>query len=164
MTWKASVLVIANVTAASDDLLDSLLKRAARGHTSFTLLVPASDASPRAQEAAAVTLARALERMRDAGLQADGRVGDPDPMIAAQETFDPRLHDEIVVSTLPSGASKWLQIDLPHRIGRLTGAPVTHVVARPPVVLPSGVAPPERARQGVLSPLRSLSWGAGRHA
>lgn len=164
MTWKTSVLVVANVTAGSDDLLGTLLARAAGTPTSFTLLVPASDPSPHAQAAAESTLTRALERMHDAGLEAEGRVGDPDPMIAVQEVFDPRRHDEIVVSTLPGGASKWLQIDLPHRIGRLTGAPVTHIVAQPPVILKTVAAAPSAGRQGVLTPLRILSWGASRHS
>jgi hypothetical protein len=35
--------------------------------------------------------------------------------------------DEIVVSTLPRHVSKWLKLDLPHRVGRATGKPVTHV-------------------------------------
>ena len=45
--------------------------------------------------------------------------------------WDPAKFDEIVVSTLPTGTSKWLQIDLPHRVERITGMPVEHVVASP---------------------------------
>jgi hypothetical protein len=37
--------------------------------------------------------------------------------------------DEIIVSTLPKHVSKWLKLDLPHRVERATGKPVTHVVA-----------------------------------
>jgi len=33
------------------------------------------------------------------------------------------------VSTLPGGISKWLKLDLPHRVERATGLPVTHVTA-----------------------------------
>ena len=40
-------------------------------------------------------------------------------------------YDEIVVSTLPTGASKWLQIDLPRSVQRITGVQVEHVVAAP---------------------------------
>jgi alkaline phosphatase len=33
------------------------------------------------------------------------------------------------VSTLPSRFSRWLQMDLPRRAGKITGVPVTHVEA-----------------------------------
>ena len=50
-------------------------------------------------------------------------------LAAAHQAWDPAKYDEIVVCTLPTGASKWLQVDLPHRLQKLTDAPVTHVVA-----------------------------------
>jgi hypothetical protein len=48
-------------------------------------------------------------------------------------------YDEVVVCTLPTGASKWLQVDLPHRVAKITDAPVMHVVAgeRAPVHVPA---------------------------
>jgi hypothetical protein len=48
-----------------------------------------------------------------------------------KETWDPGRFDEILVSTLPTGASRWLQIDLPHQVERMTGVQVTHVVGSP---------------------------------
>src|ERR671918_617611 len=45
----------------------------------------------------------ALERMRAAGLDnVDGRVGDPDPVVAVMEMWDPMKFDEVIVSTLPT--------------------------------------------------------------
>ena len=41
MTWKTSVLVVANQTADSDELVRALTGRTARGPTEFTLLLPA---------------------------------------------------------------------------------------------------------------------------
>jgi hypothetical protein len=161
MAWKSSVLVVANVTATSDELLGALLERTSRAAASFRLLIPVSDASPPALEAAEATLATALGRMRDAGLEVTGKVGDSDPVLAVQAEFDPRRYDEIVVSTLPSGASKWLQIDLPHRIERATAAPVSHVVSQPPVQIATVTAVATHEPQGVLTPLRVLSWGGG---
>ena len=57
-------------------------------------------------------------------------LGDVDPACAVIEVWDPRRWDEIVVSTLPTGTSRWLQIDLPHRIARAVDAPVSHVESR----------------------------------
>jgi hypothetical protein len=68
--------------------------------------------------------------MRAAGLEVDGSLArGADPLSAVHEAWDPAKYDEIVVCTLPTGVSKWLQVDLPHRVAKLTDAPVTHVVA-----------------------------------
>jgi hypothetical protein len=153
MTWKFSVLVIANVTAASDELLDTLRRRAESGACEFTLLVPATGGGRAGREAARAALESALERLRADGLEATGTVGDPDPVAAAHDVWDPRRFDEIVVATLPTGASRWLAVDLPHRLERLTGAPVLHVVAQPAAVPPRTEPAPEHEHYGVLAPL-----------
>jgi hypothetical protein len=103
----------------------------------------------------------ALERLREAGLEADGRAGHHDPVDAVTDVWDPKEYDEIVVSTLPGAASKWLQFDVPHRVARLTGVQVRHVLAsdrREPAHSPA----PEREAQGVLAPLNVLTWGGAR--
>lgn len=157
MDWKVSVLVVANVTAASDDLLAALRKRAAEGPAEFTLVMPASGGD---SASARRELERALERMRDAGLEVGGSVGDPDPVVAVHETWDPRRFDEVVVSTLPTGSSRWLQIDLPHRIERMTDVPVRHVVSKPPPEpRPTYSPPPKPEHTGLLTPLEALGWG-----
>jgi hypothetical protein len=134
MPWKAHVLVVANRTADSDELRDALCERAGRGSARFTLVVPATPPGPGdaagGREVARGQLERALERLRDAGLEAEGAVGDCDPVAAIADVWDPAEFDDIVVSTLPTGTSRWLAADLPRRIARLTGATVAHVVAR----------------------------------
>jgi GABA permease len=127
MAWHTEVLVIANQTAESDELLTALKERADSRPTAFTLLVPAG---PTGRDEAQARLDAALTRMREAGLEVAGRLShEADPFAAVQEAWDPREYDEIVVSTLPTGVSKWLQVDLPHRVAKLTDAPVAHVVA-----------------------------------
>ena len=42
MTWKRSVLVVANVTATSEQLLERAEARASESPSSFTLIVPAT--------------------------------------------------------------------------------------------------------------------------
>ena len=158
-TVHANVLVVAHITAISDELLGALRRRAEEGPARFTLLVPAQVAGREGREAARERLEAALERMRGAGLDADGQVGPPDPTAAVHAIWDPARFDEVVVSTLPTGASKWLRIDLPHRVERLTGVPVTHVVAEEPKQPPPGTRPPEHGEYGILSPLAPLTWG-----
>jgi hypothetical protein len=125
--WQTNVLVVANRTAASDELIETLRRRAERGPTRFTLLVPA-DPGHRAE--GQERLAGALERMRAAGLEVEGKLGvDSNPMFALCEEWDPARFDEIVISTFPSGVSHWMNLDLPQRVARFTDAPVEHVVA-----------------------------------
>lgn len=161
MTWKLSLLVVANRTADSDELLGELSRRAARGPVSVTLVVPPEGVGAEHREAAALKLAAALERMRAAGLQAEGRLGDVDPVAAVHEAWDPARYDEVVVSTLPTNASKWLMVDLPRRIERVTGVPVTHIVSTEKRRI-EGSPAREHSKHGVLSPLTVLTWGSSR--
>jgi hypothetical protein len=152
MAWEFSLLVVANVTASSDELLDALRERARQGACRFTLVMPASGAEARAR------LDDALGRMSEAGLErVEGVVGDPDPVVAVMDVWDPMKFDEIVVSTLPTGSSRWLGLDLPHRLEKLTAVPVRHVVSDPPPAAVATGPPPEHPeRYGVLSPLAAV--------
>ena len=128
MVWKLRVLVVANVTATSPELLEALKDRAARASVAFTLVVPATPFRG-GRAAAAEQVDEAVALMSELGLEVDGVIGDGDPMVAVVEEWDPNRYDEIIVSTLPTGVSKWLGADLPRRIERRTGALVTDVVA-----------------------------------
>jgi hypothetical protein len=124
------VLVLANRTADSPQLRDALLERRERGPITVTLLVPAAWEAQDPHggtESGRRRVRAALERLRDTGLEVQCRLGDPDPVVALREAWNPERYDEVIVSTLPSRFSKWLQIDLPHRAERITGVPVTHV-------------------------------------
>jgi hypothetical protein len=155
MTWKRSFLVVANVTATSDELIEALK---ARAPASFTLVIPATPFGG-GREAAEATLARALEQLRAAGLEAEGSVGNADPILAVTDVWDPKRYDEIVVSTLPMRFSKWLHAGLPERIGKLTDAPVTHIVSQPAKPEPE-LAPPPAHPDKAMGPLSVLAWGA----
>jgi hypothetical protein len=141
----AKILVVANRTAESVELLEALRERAGQGDAVFTLLVPATphgvawaaDMHSGSSEAEG-HMQNAVDRMRSAGLDVEtGKVGDPDPIAAVQDEVNFASYDEVVVSTLPGGISKWLKLDLPHRVERVTGLPTTHVVAQEAKV-PSG--------------------------
>lgn len=139
MSPSASILVVANRTADSPELIAALRSRAGHSPCRFTLLVPAvprgldwiadmkaaeSEARPRAVVGA--------HRMRLAGLEVeDAVVGDPDPLAAVGDALRAGSFDEVVVSTLPRGVSRWLRLSLPHRLRRMTDLPVLHLTAHP---------------------------------
>jgi hypothetical protein len=154
MTWKRSFLVVANVTATSDELIDALKERAP---ASFTLIIPATPFGG-GRQAAEQKLADALDQLRAAGVDAEGSVGNADPILAVTDAWDPKKYDEIIVSTLPMRFSKWLHAGLPERIGKLTDAPVTHIVSQPPKPEPE-VAPPPPHPDKAMGPLSVLAWG-----
>lgn len=110
-------------------LLDEIRARAGRSPCTFTLLVPRPYWDPDTDEAA-VTLELALPLLEEAaGGHVEGIIGDSDPFVAVQRAVAEGDFDEIVISTLPLRASRWLHRDLPHRVGAL-GLPVTVVTAR----------------------------------
>jgi hypothetical protein len=160
MTVHTKVLVVANVTAASDDLIDALQARAERGAVTFTLLMPAQQIGAAGRDAAQARVGEALEKWHAAGLEATGILGDADPVEAVQEAWDPRSYDEVIVSTLPGQTSKWVRADLPHRVARITDAQVTHVVARDRATVQG--EPPAPKEKATLGPLSVLSWGGRR--
>jgi hypothetical protein len=118
------VLVVANRTAATHRLLEAVRRRANEGPCEFTLLVP--DVTDR--KAADWTLETALRLMRQpARGKVDGLVGGPDPFESVQAAVRHGRFDEIIISTLPRRASKWLRRDLIRRVEGL-GLPVTAIV------------------------------------
>jgi hypothetical protein len=134
---KASVLVMANRTAESPELLEALKARAAEGECEFTLLVPATphgiawaaDMHAGGEEAEQHRKAF-IDELREEGLDVrEAKVGDPDPLAALQDECNATGYDEVIVSTLPLHVSKWLRIDLPRKARAATGLPVRHVVA-----------------------------------
>jgi hypothetical protein len=137
MAEKASVLVMANRTAESPELLEALKERAAQGDVEFTLVIPSTPhgiswaADMSAGEGEAEHHRQAfVDELREEGLDVkDARVGDPDPLAAAQDAVNMGDFDEVIVSTLPLKLSKWLKLDMPSKVRAATGLPVTHIVA-----------------------------------
>jgi hypothetical protein len=52
-------------------------------------------------------------------------------MDAVMDVLRDHTFDEVIVSTLPHGVSHWLRVDLPARVGRVSGLPVHHIVGAP---------------------------------
>jgi hypothetical protein len=86
-------------------------------------------------------LDQGLQRLRDAGAEVGGQVGDESPLKAIRACLSERKFDEIILSTLPSGVSRWLHQDLPSRIQRKFDLPVTHIVSSLPEMPRTFLAP-----------------------
>jgi hypothetical protein len=129
---EARVLVLANRTVDSPQLREALVARRERGPISVCLLVPAAweiQDPHGGVESGRRRINAALRNMRDDGLEVQCKLGDPDPVAALREAWDPERYDEVIVSTLPGRVSRWLQMDLPRRAQKITGVAVTHVEA-----------------------------------
>ena len=133
MDASTRLLVLANRTADSVELLRQLVARHGRGPIGVTMLVPAiwEVQDPHGgHESARRRLRTAQRHLQAEGIPVACRIGDPDPMTAFEREWAHHTYDEIIVSTLPSHLSRWLHIDLPQRIRvAAAGVPVTHVIA-----------------------------------
>ena len=80
-----------------------------------------------------------LEHLKGLGLKATGEVGYRDPVEAARDALRSHPADEIILSTLPTGISRWLGQDVPSRLKSAVSVPVVVVTAeRAPVETKSG--------------------------
>jgi len=138
------VLVLANETANSGELLDELRRIGADTTAKYFVVVPASpietgvaathgplDLAEATQQAAQQRLDYTLTTLRSDNLDADGALGDYRPLRAlanAVKEFNP---DQIVIATLPPEYSVWHRFDVVDRARAEFGVPVTHVVATP---------------------------------
>jgi hypothetical protein len=139
MPEKRRVLVVANQTAESEELLAALKARADQGQTEFTVLIPATPHglswaanmhADKGQAEAQLHKDAMVERLRSIGLDVkEAKVGDADALAAIQDEANFNDYDELIVSTLPLKISKWLRVDLPRKAEAATGLPVLHITA-----------------------------------
>ena len=129
------ILVVAHRTAATRLLLGEVRRRAQEGCT-FDLLVP--DLQEAESPEAALKLALPLlEEAVGGRVEAIVKEGN-DPWEALHRAVETGKYQEVIVSTLPLGLSRWLARDLPGRVRKL-GLPVTVVTApgQQPVIPPA---------------------------
>src|SRR3954464_6336207 len=120
-------LVVANQTVASDELLGVLKRKAEQEPRRFIVVAPQDDSNPDGDPHQ--RLAKTLEELEEAGLQAIGQVEHHDPYTAIQNALQFYAPDDIVISTFPETRSGWLRTDLIGRVETSTGKPVEHVVS-----------------------------------
>ena len=131
-------LIVAHRTIGSEELMACLAQHHRADPTSsFHLIVPVwypadhiwteGEIKARARD----RLEMGLTKLREAGLEVTGEIGDVSPITAASvllrrgETFD-----VVIVSTLPHGMSRWLKLDVPARLRREMGCDVELVINR----------------------------------
>lgn len=133
----ARYLVVANQTLGGTALARIVAKRAKVKSATFHVAVPATEpadeyppAAGTASENAQRRLQEALERLKAAGVQSTGEVGAADPMQAIRDALRAHSYSGFIISTLPPGVSRWLHMDLPHRVAREFNLPVELIEAR----------------------------------
>ena len=134
-------LVVANRTLGGNHLTAKVRECLAAGPCQFHVLVPAShnthdftwtEGTDRA--AADARLAEAMTRFRSSGAVVTGEVGDTNPFEAIGDVMRRESFDEIILSTLPPGISRWLGQDLLTRVRKQYRLPVQHIVGVEEVV------------------------------
>jgi hypothetical protein len=123
-------LVLANQTAAGGELVKHLEALAEEGPHRFIVVVPQESGDGRAVRAARERLEQLLTSLRSEKLVAAGMIGDPDPFTAAMNALQYFHISEVVISTLPSNRSAWVEKGLVEKIERESGKPVQHVEAK----------------------------------
>jgi hypothetical protein len=120
------ILVVANRTAATPDLLDAVKRHAQAGPTTFALLIP--DAPKGEQTDWTLELALPLLERAARG-PVEGLTGTSgDPFDAVRAALADGNYDRVIISTLPRRVSRWLRRNLPKRVEAL-GVPVDVVTA-----------------------------------
>lgn len=146
-----TILLVGNQTLEREGLVDEVASRTTDGDR-VLVLVPATHSGHHEQPRSAVPvhedtsdeagvslahwrLRTTVDHLRAAGVDAEGEVGSANPYTAVCQTLSREHIDEILLSTLPPSSSRWLNVDLPGRLRRHTGKPVT-------VLTPATVSPP----------------------
>ena len=111
------ILVIANETVGGGPLREEIRRRS-EGYDEHVLVIcPALNSPLRhwasdedgARVQAQERLNASLARLREAGVDAKGEVGDAEPLQAMEDALRLFGPDEIIISTHPEGRSNWLE-------------------------------------------------------
>ena len=131
-------LVVSNQTLGGAALAAKVRAVIEEGDVEFHIVVPATAPSRfawtegQARAVASERLEKALGWFTSIGATATGEVADEHPLYAIRDALREQPVDEIIISTLPPGMSKWLRQDLPRKVQKEFELPVTHVVGDAP--------------------------------
>jgi hypothetical protein len=131
-----SYMVVGNQTLTSPELATAIGELISAGPTDFHVVVPATPVQKgftwdegEARAVARDRLDAFIDRLKAMGTQASGEIGARDPIEAVHDALRNHPVDEIILSTLPSGISRWLGQDVPTRLRGSVMVPVTVVTA-----------------------------------
>jgi hypothetical protein len=120
-------LVVANLTIGAPELVERLKALAADRPHRFIAVVPQANVTGAAATEARSRLDSLLKSLDESGIVAAGMIGDPDPYTAARNALEYFHLSEIVISTLPSNRSAWIEKGLIEKLERDSGKRVIHV-------------------------------------
>src|SRR5215210_290298 len=120
-------LVLANQTVAGRELVERLEQLAEDGPRRFIVVVPQDSGDGTAVRSARERLGELLRSLERDGIVAAGMIGDPDPYTASRNALEYFHISEIVISTLPSNRSAWIEKGLIEKLERDSGKRVMHV-------------------------------------
>ena len=134
----STILIVANQTLPSEALAAEVARRIATGARDFHVVVPATPPpgggftwdEEEARFAAEERLASFVTWLVAQGATAAGEIGDRDPVAAVRDASRGREVGAVILSTLPTGASRWLRQDVPSRLRGAVAVPVTVVEGR----------------------------------
>ncbi len=143
-------LIVANQTLANASLQELVQAKLDESAAEFHVLVPQTDPTAAKFDISGVISpnmsARALDRHEVVVAEAEQRlvsfrrtfeglgpnltteIAAGDPVAAIRRIMERSSFDEIIISTLPPGSSRWLKLDLPTRIERAFNLPLTTLV------------------------------------
>ena len=130
------ILVVANETVGGAELLGVIRERAGDKTVHVLVVSPALNSPLKhwvsdeddARSAAQARLDASLGGMRGAGLNAEGEIGDGDPIQAIEDAMRTFRPDELIISTHPAGRSNWLESGVVEKARERFDLPLTHVV------------------------------------
>ena len=130
------ILVIANETVGGERLREEIRSRSEGYDEQVFVVCPALNSPLRhwasdedgARVQAQGRLSASLARLREAGVDAKGEVGDAEPLQAMEDAMRLFGADEIIISTHPEGRSHWLEKGIVEAARERFAVPITHVV------------------------------------
>jgi nucleotide-binding universal stress UspA family protein len=130
------ILVIANETVGGERLREEIRRRSEGYDEQVLVVCPALNSPLRhwasdeddARVQAQKRLDASLARLRAAGVEAKGEVGDAEPVQAMEDALRLFGADEIIISTHPEGRSNWLEKGIVETARERFVVPITHVV------------------------------------
>jgi hypothetical protein len=130
------ILVVANETVGGERLREEIRSRSEGFDEQVFVVCPALNSplrhwasdEDRARVLAQERLNTSLSRLRAAGVDAKGEIGDGEPLQAMEDALRLFGADEIIISTHPEGRSHWLEKGIVDAARQRFAVPITHVV------------------------------------